>query len=211
MPEQTAISLEEFRLATKPGRGGKAAGLWTPPQEEDFAFGKVLAFDQTLSHTGWVMIVHDDDGLRLCATGMIEPFTELTSHEGTYDKADGLSREIQGVVNYYNCFHGLRITYERPAVVGKRIESALMAGREVHRASEGSAIAVSNQHAKKVIVGRVGNRQNPVTKAHVKEAVERHLSPPTNRRFHPWNEHTRDAGMLGLTFLYDEKQKERAA
>lgn len=210
MSEQTSISLEEFAVPS-PRRGAKAA-MWRPPQPKDFAYGEVLAFDQTLSHTGWVALAHDDDdGLRLWATGMIEPCTDLTSHEGTYAKAEALERGIQEVVDYYSFFRGLRIVYERPAMVGKRIESALMAGREVHRASEGYAIAVANQHAKKVIVGRAGSRFDPVTKAHVKEAVERIVTPPSIRRLHPWNEHTRDAVMLALTFLYDLKQKERAA
>jgi hypothetical protein len=101
------------------------------------------------------------------------------------------------------------IIYERPPVHGKRTESIILAGREVHRATDGKAVMVDNRHAKKLIVGRAGSSQNPVTKAHVKEAVEAYITPPeASGKLMPWNEHVRDACMLALAWLLDEKHRQ---
>lgn len=177
---------------------------WTPPSLSDFAHGLVQSYDQSLSNTGVVLLRASPVGIHLLAAQMIRPRgTDAKSIEGSYARADGIEDGIRrsrtGLAASADA-----VVYERTPVKGQRIESILLAGREIHRATQGRAVMVDNRHAKAVIVGRAGTRAHPVTKADVKEAVERYVTPNDTM---PWNEHIRDAVMLGLTWLHDEHQR----
>ncbi|MGW9067859.1 hypothetical protein ACWGQT_00205 [Streptomyces yangpuensis] len=181
---------------------------WTPPGLQDFAHGLVQAYDQSLVNTGSVIIRSNNLGIHLLAAQMIRPPADvqaIKSTEGNYAKADsvleGVTRARTGLAATADA-----VVYERPPVRGQRVDSITLAGREVHRATHGRAIMVDNRHAKKIIIGRAGTKQDPVTKAHVKEAVERYITPPPRGSLMPWNEHIRDAVMLALCWLYDQKQ-----
>lgn len=182
-----------------------------PPVFSDFAVATVQAFDQTLNNTGTVILRSYGEGITLLATGMIRPSAEATalqSWEGNYARAEDIYR---GVVYHRKGYASMvdNVVCERPPVTGKRTESIVLAGREVYRATFGQAVMVDNRHAKKLIVGRAGNSKSPVTKAHVKEAVERYITPPeASGKLMPWNEHVRDACMLALAWLLDEKQRQ---
>lgn len=205
----TQLAIDAVVAAVTPKKSRKKA--WTPPRaaelggyEGDFAYGLVQAFDQTLSSTGMVIIRSNEAGVHLLAAAMIcPPKSDLASIEATYAKADAIEKGIR-MARQGLALSADWVAFERPPIAGKRIESSLLAGREVHRATGGTAYMVDNRHAKAVLVGRAGNRDNPVTKAHVKEVVERYLTPATAM---PWNEHIRDAAMLGLVHLFDMKQK----
>jgi hypothetical protein len=179
------------------------------PEPGDFAYGLVQAFDQALSNTGVVLLRSNELGLHLLAAHMIRPPLCGTSVEGSYDKASfiesGVRQSRQGLAAAADA-----VVYERVPVAGQRIESILLAGREIHRVTGGAAVMVDNRHAKAVLVGRAGTREDPVTKAHVKEAVERYIAPPGGSSLMPWNEHIRDAAMLGLAYLYDKKKQATA-
>jgi hypothetical protein len=182
-----------------------------PPAFSDFAVATVQAFDQSLNNTGVVLLRSSGEGIVLLATGMIRPSEEATaqdSWEGNYARAEDIHK---GVAYHRTGYARMAdaVLYERPPVHGKRTESIILAGREVHRATGGAAVMVDNRHAKKIIIGRAGSSQNPVTKAHVKEAVERYITPPERSgKTLPWNEHIRDACLLALAWLYDEKQRQ---
>ncbi|MFD7835551.1 hypothetical protein [Streptomyces sp. NPDC059761] len=183
---------------------------WTPPSHQDFAYSLVQAYDQALVNTGSVIIRSNSLGIHLLAAQMIRPPADvqaIKSIEGNYAKADsvleGVTRARTGLAATVDA-----VVYERPPVLGQRVDSITMAGREIHRATQGRAVMIDNRHAKKVILGRAGSKNDPVTKAHVKEAVERYITPPPRGSLMPWNEHIRDAVMLALTWLYDEKQRQ---
>jgi hypothetical protein len=184
-----------------------------PPVFSDFAVATVQAFDQSLNNTGMVLLRSWGGGITLLATGMIRPSAEaaaLQSWEGNYARAEDI---YKGVVYHRKGYASMvsDVVYERPPVHGKRTESIILAGREVHRATDGGAVMVDNRHAKKLIVGRAGSSQNPVTKAHVKEAVEAYIPPPeASGKLMPWNEHIRDACMLALAYLLDLKKAQEA-
>ncbi|THA72461.1 hypothetical protein E6R60_26380 [Streptomyces sp. A0642] len=184
---------------------------WSPPLYSDFATATVQVFDQSLSNTGAVLLRSSGTGITLLATAMIRPPADIQaikSYEGNCARADSLYAGLKRARTGYAAAADV-VLYERPPVKGQRMESIIMAGREVHRVTNGSAILVDNRHAKAVIVGRAGNRSNPVTKAHVKEAVERYITPPEQQgKIMPWNEHTRDACLLALAWLYDEKRRQ---
>lgn len=202
MKNQLAIPAVE-RLARR--------NAFRPPVFSDFAVATVQAFDQSLNNTGMVLLRSWGEGITLLATGMIRPSTSATdqqSWEGNYARAEdihaGIAYHRKGYASMVD-----NIIYERPPVHGKRTESIILAGREVHRATDGKAVMVDNRHAKKLIVGRAGSSQNPVTKAHVKEAVEAYITPPeASGKLMPWNEHVRDACMLALAWLLDEKHRQ---
>ncbi|MFD8650690.1 hypothetical protein [Streptomyces mirabilis] len=193
-----------------PGLEGLTARKgWTPPLAPgDFAYGTVQAFDQALANTGTAVVKSNEAGIHLLFTALLRPpadVQEIQSHEGNYARADSL---YAGVCRYRTGFAANvdAVVYERPPVSGMRTESITLAGREIHRATNGKAILVDNRHAKSVIVGTAGSGKNKVTKAHVKAAVERYVIPPAAQgKTMPWNEHVRDAVMLALTWLYDEK------
>lgn len=194
-------------LATRKG--------WNPPVAPgDFAYGIVQAFDQALANTGMAVVKSNESGLHLLFTALIRPPADvqaIKSTEGNYARADSL---YAGVCRARTGFaaNADAVVYERPPVTGMRTESITLAGREVHRSTLGRAVLVDNRHAKSVIVGHAGSKKNPVTKAHVKTAVERYVIPPRDQgKTMPWNEHTRDAVLLALTWLYDEKIRQGQA
>jgi hypothetical protein len=191
-------------LATRKG--------WTPPAAPGhFAYGIVQAYDQALANTGVVLIRSNESGIHLLATAMIRPPADvqaIKSTEGNFARADSL---YAGICRARTGFaaNADAIVYERPPVTGMRTESITLAGREIHRATNGSAVLVDNRHAKSVIVGHAGSKKNPVTKAHVKAAVERYITPPADQgKLMPWNEHVRDACLLALAYLFDLAQLE---
>lgn len=200
MTEQLAIDLDHFRGLIPAQKGPKTA--WQPPAAADFAHGLIQAYDQTLNNTGCVLIRSSDAGVHLLAAQMIRPATDLKSVEGTYTRASeiamGIERSRTGLAANADA-----TVYERPAVRGRRTESSLIAGREIHRITRGRAVMVDNRHAKSVICGTAD-----ASKKDVKTAVERYLKPQTAM---PWNEHIRDACLLALAYLWDARQQEAAA
>jgi hypothetical protein len=185
-----------------------------PPTLDQFAHATVQAYDQSLANTGVVTIKSNEVGLHLLFTAMVRPpqdVLEITSTSGNYARADSIRA---GVAQHRTGFASGAdaVVYERPPVKGMRTESILLAGLQVHQATGGKAVMVDNRHAKKLLLGRAGSKENPVTKAHVKEMVEAYLTPPRDQgKNMPWNEHTRDACMLALAWLLDEKQRQVAA
>jgi hypothetical protein len=204
---QLAIPAVERLVARKGKR-------WQPPTLADFAHGIVQAFDQSLSNTGMALVKSNESGLHVLATAMIRPpadVQELKGYTGNLAKADsqyaGMLRARTGFAANADVTIG-----EHPPVKGQRMDSITLAGRELHRATAGRVVFMDNRHAKAVIVGRAGTKERPVTKAHVKEAVEAYVTKPEDKGLHsPWNEHTRDAVLLALAWLYDEKQRQLAA
>ncbi|WP_428957823.1 hypothetical protein [Streptomyces sp. cg35] len=184
------------------------------PTLADFAHGTVQAFDQALANTGVALVKVNEGGIYVLATAMIRPPADiqaLKGYAGNLAKADSL---YAGILRARTGFaaNADAVVGEQPPVKGQRMDSIQLAGRELHRATLGRVTFVDNRHAKAVIVGRAGTKENPVTKAHVKEAVERLVPSPKDRGANfPWNEHTRDAVMLALSWLYDEKRRQQAA
>jgi hypothetical protein len=95
------------------------------------------------------------------------------------------------------------VVHEMPAVKGHRIESSLMAAREIRRhASQADlpVVMVSRQHAYAVLVG------HPHTSKAEGTARVNVLIPPEQRTTKAWNQDVHDAVLLGLQWLHDEKQ-----
>lgn len=180
---------------------------WTPPLAPgDFAHGLVQAYDQSLTNTGVVLLKSNALGIHLLAAAMLRPPADVLAikgHEGNNARAEALYTKIQLARTGFAA-NAEATLYERPPVSGRRTESIAMAGREIDRATLGKAIMIDNRHAKSVICGTAGSRGNKVTKNDVKQAVERYVLPSGTAT--PWNEHIRDAVLIGLAYLYDLKR-----
>jgi hypothetical protein len=164
-----------------------------PATREELSFGKILAFDQTLTNTGFAHIDHSEQGLWV-QTEMYQQFTDDAGHMGSLDKFKML-HDCLADSHWAGTF--LPVIFETPPVQGYRIESSLMAAGALILVFP-NTIPISNQHAKSVIVAN-----HMATKAQVGAAVNNLVTDHLG----PWNEHTRDAVMLGLAYLYDVKAR----
>jgi hypothetical protein len=175
------------------------AAPWKPPAPADFRpWVPVLAYDATLTHTGWALIEAHEAGVRVRARGIINPETDLTGYAGTWEKARQLRDAIRNL--HFQLSPDARRVVEAPSVGGgSRTESSLIAGLLVTMESPGGAVAVSATHVSAVLLGDARIRSTERKKAI--RAYLAALIPETAGR--NWNEHQRDAVATGLTHLYD--------
>jgi len=174
---------------------------WSPPLLSDLAEGHVLAFDQTLSNTGMAWVINDKQGLRAIDCANLKPPTDIyKGHEGSIRKGLWLQYTFQRLRGECAGRNAQEIVYEQPAVMGYRIESSLMAAFAL-RLAWPTAEGIYNQHAKAIFLG-----SGQHTKADVKACINSYI--PNWQRTGPWNEHVRDAVLLGMTYLYDQKKEQ---
>jgi hypothetical protein len=192
---------ERIRDAAKP-RVRKIKKKWTAPEPESFAPEPLLCWDQTLVNTGWALVSFPV----VIITGMCRPEpSDLRGHELTLHRAESLGRAIDQVV--FSPVGRAAVTYvhEMPALFGSRLESSLMAARELRRAASGyRVVGVYNQSMKALLVApekRPANR-----KADVKEAVLQYVDISQLPKGCPLNEHVYDAIALGLTYSHKDVQ-----
>lgn len=166
---------------------------------------KVLAFDQTLRNTGYVLLVDELEGPVIKLSGMIQPEGDSRgSFIDTYARGLHLFesvRELLGsIVDLVD-----EVVIEMPPV-GRafRSESSLIAGQMIFAAVKKSwsvePILVSNLSMKSKLLSPKERSTKP-TKSDVKRAVESYVERPSGR----WNEHVVDATALGLTRLIKER------
>ena len=160
--------------------------------------GEVLAFDQSITATGWIRLISGRGGLHVIEVGSIScpPDGYPKGHAGTLLRAEYVAKEMASILRRVPV---LDVVHELPAVGGRmaRPESSLLAALalriEARRQGHGVHI-VQNQHSKKVLVGN-GNASKSEWHAGISKFT---YSGPK-----PTNEGQRDAFCLGLTFLLD--------
>jgi len=186
------------------GRKQPAKGdPWHFPLLDDFAQGiQVLAFDATLSHTGWILFEVTPARILVRYAGIINPLTDLTGYRATWDKARHLKAGLDSVILQHGGGSVHRVV-EAPSVGGgSRTESSLIAGMLVWLDWPRACHDISATHVSAVLLGdaRVRSAERKVA---IREAVIRLCPEATGRR---WNEHIRDALATGLTYLHDLKR-----
>lgn len=157
--------------------------------------GTVLAFDPSLSNTGWSVIRHrTGHAPETLACGVVHTTSDLSSHEKTFARAVQLRERLLPIttewlprVNHVAC--------ERPAVAGHRIESALVAALMVYELCGDRVRLVSRQHVLRLLCGP-GKHAKAVSSATAKAWL-----PPAAGS--PFNEHIADSQLIALTWLYD--------
>lgn len=175
----------------------KVKAAWLRPTVSDLAQNRVLAFDQTVNHTGWVMFGVQDDSLTEWDHGTLAPADSdlYKGHADTLHRMLDMGRQIEATIHQW-AYMGPTVILEMPAAHGYRIESSLLAAYEIQRVCREVGldyVMVANQHMKKVITGGATATKAEV-KAHAMEIA--HVSGR-------WNQHNADALGLGLTFLWD--------
>jgi Holliday junction resolvasome RuvABC endonuclease subunit len=188
----------ETRLASSRRKIVKEA--WEPPRRADFAPGQpVMAFDASLSNTGWVLLSVTYGGLFVHAKGTIRPQTELTGYRETWRKAVILRQSLDEMSHV--AIGASHIAAEAPMVAGgHRTESSLVAGLQVVQwAAPRPVTDVGATHVSSVLLGS-GRVPREERKAAIKAAVARYIPGSADRS---WNEHERDAAAVGLTHLHD--------
>jgi Holliday junction resolvasome RuvABC endonuclease subunit len=180
---------------------GRVSEPWSPPDPDDFIEGvRVLAFDGSLSATGWACIERAGSLIRVDGHGTLHITSELTGYRGTYEKASRLQGQMMEVVleqQWLLSITGMRvIAWEAPPMHGRRTESTLIAGYLAYEISGGDGIPVTANHASKVLAGNGNHDKREITLA-----VARYVPEVLNRGWGDQN--ARDALAVGLTVLWD--------
>lgn len=168
--------------------------------------GVLLAFDQSLSNTGYVVLDSQsphfmDTEMKFMATGMLKARDDVKGHEKVLDRAMDLFWEVQDVCRQWR---PTWVTFETPPVGGRmsRPESSLLGAHSIRLAAiiENpfvKAVMVSRQKAAKRWTGN-GNADKKVVRAALEALlVYHHIEKPEG----PWNEHVVDALSLALLFM----------
>lgn len=180
-----------------------------PPE---FLFrGKVLAFDQSLSNTGWANVSFTIDGPYVLDADNIktEPLNGFTGHEETFIRASNIFTQVLNVLTLTKpnvIVHEAPSVRPNPRANLKDRDGAIATVMAIRCAVRSCGLPVSlhmeaSQHVKKVLTG---NRT--AEKKRVAEAV-RKLTPLHNakERHLRLNEHTYDA--MGIALVYGMENK----
>lgn len=160
--------------------------------------GAVLAFDQSLGHTGWVYLQVDGGDLEPLAAGSIT--TEVVGNVTITEDAYLRSMKVeQAVVSVFERHVDL-VVMELPPTGArqlKQVTSSLMAGYPIYATASRRGCPVE------IIQGQKAKRRwtgNPsASKSMVREALVAQF--PWVAKMRPLNEHTTDAVLLALTAL----------
>ena len=191
--------LQRFRLDEVPEDAVASEG------EPIFQHGSVIAFDQSITATGWVRLDSGADGVIVRAVGSIKcgPEGYPKGHEGTLLRAEYVGQQMAAILRRLPV---QTVVHEQPPVATSKMarpESSLLSALALRieaRRQGHSVVVVSNQHSKMVLLGK---GQGNATKAQWHTALDR--LPWTHEGATPTNEGQRDALCLALTYLIDKE------
>lgn len=201
--EEARARLRETRRTAAPRRPS-----WSPPAVCDFARGRrVLAFDASLSNTGWVLFIITDREVVVERKGTIRPGCAGNGYLGTWQRAGILRGELYREDLVYPCMRNpevLKAVEAPPVGVGMhRTESSLMAGAVVWMECD-ECEDISPVRVSRVLLGDARIRSDG-RKPAVRKAVARYVPAAAGRT---WNEHERDALSVGLVRLFGLREEQ---
>lgn len=167
------------------------------PEIGSYRPGRVLCFDQSLGSTGWAWLdCGRDGGLTAYATGLItSKRPPAKGFAWSMELSPNLFHEAAQVVRRVP--PTVPVVIEMPAVFGQRTESSLIAANVLccvlAELGRDAPVVISRQHACTQLVG-YPDADKKITNA----AVDRLIGINHTK---PWNEHVRDAVVLGLSYL----------
>lgn len=167
---------------------------------DDFREGTWLCFDQTIGNTGWALLRTAPGLVRVMEAGMVRaPEGRTNGPQGTLEAVKPLVKEYGRLLGLYRADG---IVYELPAVAGQRTESSLVAAAclqaaHLHHAVTTPLAVMARQRAASWITGH-----RDATKQQSSAAVDALVGIWRPQR--PWNEHVRDAVLLGLAHALKE-------
>jgi hypothetical protein len=201
LPDSDAV-LGQLRERLLVGRKPAVKPPFEPPRMADLAERtQVLAFDPSLSNTGWVALCRVSHEIRIEGRGTLRPETGRDGYMGTWEKFRQLADELRSDMQLSSVliWSARSIVWEAPPVgPASRPESSLLAGAALWqfyspRREREELVVMSAQHASSVIIGNPRH-----DKGEIKAAVARYVPESEGRS---WNEHQRDALLLGLAQL----------
>lgn len=171
---------------------------WEAMQATLLAKDVVMAFDQSLRNTGWVILDTTSENPWVEYSGTLK--TTATSQKGwqsTLDSAVEMYEKIEQTVAVNRFDTEMLYAFESPALFGRRLESSALAAfciRLVANQYEAETEMVSAQKMKKLITGNAN-----ASKADVKTSILdlTWIGGAETLK----NEHERDALGIGLTAL----------
>jgi hypothetical protein len=178
---------------------------WSAPQTADFRPVRVLAFDPSLSATGWVRLkvsrrFRDCTQITVQAKGTLRVRVLADGYLGTYEKASRMKGLIEETVwREQDLRHPPLVAWEAPAVRGHRLESSLIAGFLVYEASHRAGSAISANHASWQLTGSSAHDKHEIA-----QAVARYVPSSAGRL---WNQHERDALAIALSVSLDAPER----
>lgn len=172
-------------------------------QRHTFAYsGRLISFDQSLAHTGWVYLEVEGHTATLMACGQRDSQISLKGHLASIERSASLCSEMEGVLRTI-CGPKDPVIYEIPPVANRvqRPESSLLAAAalywaagNVRRIQPFRVYGVSAQKSKKIWTS------NPnASKKLVREALFR-WDPALKERNNKLSEHQIDALANGLAW-----------
>jgi hypothetical protein len=196
---------EELRARVEASQLVTRAPAWAAPVPIDFRPLKVIAFDPSLTSTGWVFlrvsrITKTETRLILVSKGTLRVRAEQDGYLGTYEKASRMKALIEETLwREVDARFPPAIAWEAPAVRGHRLESSLIAGFLVYEASHRAGSPVSANHASWQLTGDPSHGKREIA-----AAVARYFPSSAGRT---WNEHERDAMAIALSVSLDAPER----
>lgn len=164
--------------------------------------GLVLAFDQTLSSTGWCLMRSKGYIVEAVRTGMCTTNAENKGSDQDLVRGELIFNQFQTVIENNE---PMWIVHEAPPVGGGKLsrpESSLLAALALRIAAAQYVTPLTMIHARKAKNRLTGNPG--ATKKEVREGVLWQL--PTITDFKPLNEHVYDAAAIGLVAIEEGYQ-----
>lgn len=193
-------------MARRVREGDKASTKqWRMPEPDDFFHGCVMAFDQSLSATGVVVLVNDGvEGLRVLWAGTVRTKTTegLGGHEENLERALDIRHRYTEVLNN-RWIKDMSVVHEMVPVGGplRSPESSLLAAVALRIAAEDLGCplepSVAPKRHRKAICGNANAKKPEAHRALTNLAT---LLPIGGYSL-VTNEATRDALAIGLTHL----------
>lgn len=167
----------------------------------------VLAFDQSLAHTGWALIQPTHPFV--VESGMIRTAAQVPGYEGDFQR--GVEIEKQASILIFDFLMdaldpGMRliVAHEMPpvGVVEGLGRASLLSGMSIRCAASMADVQVVMVGAQRAKTRLTGERD--ATKQQMTQALLEFW--PHLKGTKPWNEHTRDAIALGVVAIEESKE-----
>lgn len=198
IPTKTDTDAILQRIREFKGRPSAPRKEFRPPEVGDFESRVLLCFDQTLTNCGWALLSTEGNAVSVLRGGVIRP-PEL--EEGGFERlliksvhiSDGVEQVILDNLGSFD-----QVVCEMPAVLGHQTESSLVALVTIVRIMAtldmGLPVLISRQQAAAALCGYAD-----APKKESNALVDRLVGERHNK---PWNEHVRDAVLVGLKHVH---------
>lgn len=180
----------------------KRKSTWQPPEMDRFAYGTVFAFDQTATKTGYCLFTHGPGLLVVHRKGKLvePPLPDLKGFADLIQRSVWMTERIQNVIFEAKQDHPeMAVAHEFPISQGYRVESSLVGAIAVNLACSHLCIKKPTMISKTRVASVLCPPEDRIGKPAIGRAVNRYFDTASRE----WNQDSRDAFAIGLTYLYE--------